>query len=62
MNTHTYLTAIPARQMLERQDFNRAKMLYIRIQTAVFNILADADRLFTWHTENELRDCVDPLP
>ncbi|SEP71645.1 hypothetical protein [Natrinema salaciae] len=35
---------------------------YSGMQTAIFDMLADADRLCTWETEDELRDCATTLP
>ncbi len=31
------------------------------MQTAVFDMLSDADRLCLWQTESDLRTCVDAL-
>ncbi|WP_226042338.1 hypothetical protein [Natrinema sp. DC36] len=35
---------------------------YSGMQTAIFDMLADADRLCVWQTEDDLRDCVSTLP
>ncbi len=32
------------------------------MQTAIFDMLSDADRLYVWQTEDELRDRTDTLP
>ncbi len=35
---------------------------YSGMQTAIFDMLADAGRLCIWQTEDDLRDCVSTLP
>ncbi|ELZ28969.1 hypothetical protein C474_13744 [Halogeometricum pallidum JCM 14848] len=35
---------------------------YSGMQTAIFEMLADAGRLYTWNTEEELIECVEDLP
>lgn len=35
---------------------------YSGMQTAIFEMLADAGRLYTWNTEEELIGCVEDLP
>ncbi|OAQ54482.1 hypothetical protein HTG_02720 [Natrinema mahii] len=35
---------------------------YSGMQTAIFEMLADGDRLCVWETEDELRECTSELP